>query len=235
MASFFGWLTSWDGLAFILMMAAYACFVRDIRKPGSETKINISTWVAWGLMDILLFFALVKTGLMPWTVPAYVIGVAAVVGAAIHKGATFKPGWMDYFCMGVVLVASVWWLYFGGLEAAVVCVSLGCSIATVPMFVHLWKDPRGNSLDAWILGFLGGGCALLAVVEWTIVGSMIQITFFIVPSVILLTLLRRFLPKRSGEPISFIIRACGAIFVIGAAVTYALSALKQKSLFKVTK
>ena len=212
------------------MMLAYACFVRDIRKPNSETKINVSTWISWGLLDTLLFFALAKTGLMPWTVPAYVIGVTAVVGSAIHKGATYKPGWMDYFCMATVAVASIWWLYFGGLEAAVICVSIGCSIATIPLFFHVWKNPNEDSLDAWALGALGSGCALLAVTSWTIVGSMIQISFFILSTVIFLTLQKRFLPKRQEGRPGAIIWACVAICVAGSALQHAWAA--GKNLFR---
>lgn len=201
MSQFLFWLISWDGLAFVLMMICYFFFVREIKKPGSQEKVNLATWISWGLLDTILFFAMLETDTLLGTMPAYVLGVSWVVVTAVRKGAIFAPTWMDFFCAAIVGLAIGWWFIRGGPQGAIVLVAFGCAVATVPLVQHLLKEPRANSLTAWLFGLAGTGAAIFAVKKWSfewveIVNHwLIPVTFFGLSVVVVGVLLTRFLPK----------------------------------------
>jgi hypothetical protein len=213
------WLFSWGGLAFVLMMICYYFFIREIKKPDSKEKVNVATWAAWGLLDLLLLFAMLQTGVMPWTVPAYVVGVSWVIYTAYQRGAVFQPLKMDYFCAALVVIAIGSWffladlqaltglyLFADGAQAAIVLAAVGCSVATIPLVVHVWNEPRSNSLTAWIFGLAGCASAVIGVEKWSLVWadivthSLIQVSFFGLAIVVTAVLLRRFLPEHRVVP-----------------------------------
>jgi hypothetical protein len=219
MLQFTQWLGSWDALGFILMMTCYSYFVREIKKPDSKEKVNVATWAAWGLLDLLLLVAMLQTGVMPWTVPAYVLGVSWVIYTALKKGAVFKPLKMDYFCAALVVIAVGSWFYLAdlqaltgvyffadGAQAAIVLAAVGCSVATIPLVVHVWNEPRSNSLTAWIFGLAGCASAVAGVEKWSLVWAdvvthwLIQVSFFGLAIVVTAVLLRRFLPEHRVVP-----------------------------------
>lgn len=177
-------------LAFGFSAAAYIPYVYGIH--SGTIRPTISSWIAWGLMDVVLFVSIYYAGETAWQIAAYIVGVVCVLVACAYKGANL--GWtrLDSLCVVFVVAAMLAWIASGDPVMAIIYTLAGAVVSMVPIMRNLYADPAREKLLPWFLVFAGGVFATLAVKTFTIAAAATPITFCILQAITIALISRKF-------------------------------------------
>lgn len=151
---------------------------------------TLSTWIAWGIMDVAILVGMILAGEIAWQVVAYVVGVAVVFTASAWKGASVGWTLLDLGCLAVVALAVIFYLLSKKPAVLIIISLIGMTIGTIPTIVSMWNDPMREPLLPWLLFMAGGICGMLAVKEWRSI-ALASPTCFLVLQVLVLVLMFR--------------------------------------------
>ncbi len=181
-------------LAFLFSVAAYVPYVHAIRH--STVRPTMSSWIAWGLMDVvLLWTAVAAKSLMAFQMAAYVIGVSIVLMACVSRRAYLGWNNLDTQCVGIVIFAVLSWAFFGSPSLVIVLCLVAAIVGTWPLIVNLREDPTREPVMPWLLVTIGSIFGILAIREFTIVNAATPMVFLALQMYIL----KLILPHRLQE------------------------------------
>lgn len=163
-------------LALIVSISAYIPYLLAVWQ--GKTKPKRMTWLVWGMVDTIIFGAmLVQNELAPQML-AYVFGAAAILGLSFFKGG--EGGWTreDQLVFAGSMIAMALW-FFLTANAAIVMSLVAISIGTIPTWKRLWQDPSSEPFLPWVLFLVGGFFGLLAIQEWTLASALGPGMFFL--------------------------------------------------------
>ncbi len=177
-------------LAFLVSVVAYFPYVQGVLK--SQTKPTLSTWIAWGIMDVAVLSGMIAKHTVGYQMVAYVIGVAAVIGVSVYKGASLGWKTIDSVCLSIVALSAVLWTVSQDPNVGIIFSLIAGMVATVPLAYNLWVDPHNEKMLPWILATVGSVCALLAVRQWTVAEALAPAVFVVLQVVIMTLLCRKY-------------------------------------------
>ena len=170
--------------AFLFSAAAYVPYVHAIRH--STVRPTMSSWIAWGLMDVvLLWTAISAKSLMAFQMAAYTIGVSIVLMACVSRRAYLGWNKLDTQCVGIVVLAVLSWAFFGSPSLVIVLCLVAAFVGTWPLIVNLREDPMREPALPWVLVSIGSVFGILAIREFTIVNAATPIVFLLIQVYIL--------------------------------------------------
>lgn len=182
-------------LSSIFVVLFYVPYVLAI--ISGEAKPTLSTWISWFLMDSAIFAGMIAANDIAYQMVAYIAGTTLVLGLSAYRRASLGWKTLDTVCVFIVVLAVGLWVYTGDPNLAIIFSLVAIVVGTVPMLSNLIKDPTVEPMLPWILVSIGGTFGLLAIPSWTIAGALTQIVFFLLQSVVLALMLRRFMGKKA--------------------------------------
>lgn len=148
-------------IASIISFIAYIPYVRDIF--NGKTKPHVFSWLAWGLLTGIVFFAQIAKGAGPG---AWVTGFAAVACMFIAAAAFFRGEKnitrIDWISFIGALLGGVFWKLTDNPLAAVILVTIADSLAFVPTVRKAYKKPWEETASTYFLNALKFAIGLLA-------------------------------------------------------------------------
>lgn len=149
-------------LASLLGLYAFYPYIRDTLR--GKTHPHVFSWVVWGLLMIIAFFAQVSEGAGP---AAAVTGIFAllnlvVVALALRHGerAITRSDWV---MLVTALLAIPLWLATKNPVWSVILISMIDVVAFIPTFRKSWGKPGEETLQTYILCGASFALSLLVV------------------------------------------------------------------------
>ena len=149
-------------LASLLGLYAFYPYIRDTLR--GKTHPHVFSWVVWGLLMIIAFFAQVSEGAGP---AAAVTGIFAllnlvVVALALRHGerAITRSDWV---MLVTALLAIPLWLATKNPVWSVILISMIDVVAFIPTFRKSWGKPGEEILQTYILCGASFALSLLVV------------------------------------------------------------------------
>ena len=192
-----GNLSVYDWLAFLFSAGAYIPYVQSVL--ASKTRPTISSWISWGVMDVVILVGMIANGAMSWQLAAYCVGSLAVILVSLFKRATL--GWtrFDTVCVTIVAFAILLWMTTGNPTTAIVASLVASSIGSFPFLKNVWEEPRNETPLPWLMFFAGSLCQLTAIKEWDITEAATPLVYLVVQVAAIIFISRKFLtPARDG-------------------------------------
>ncbi len=153
-------------LAVLIGLAGYLPYLRDTFITR-KTKPHFFSWLLWGIIEIIAFFAAVSKGA---GAGAWVIGVSAVITLAIairafvdRKDLTITK--LDWLGLVAAMVGIILWQMTKDPKTAVILVALADAAAFVPTFRKGYSRPNEETIleyEASVIKFLLAILALQA-------------------------------------------------------------------------
>lgn len=180
----------WSLLSGFFFFVAFAPYIWAMVK--GELKAPKSSWMIWGMVDLIVLVAMLKQGVLNGQMVGAVLGAWLVTGLAFKYGET---GWkfLDKVCLVLAVVGIVLWNVLDSAFLGMM-ISLGVIfIGAIPAFQRAWVAPKTESKLAWTLFWISCVFALLAVPAWTIEHAAQPIVFFVIETVMMVLI---FIPRR---------------------------------------
>jgi hypothetical protein len=169
----------------------YAGIVRSILRGIS--KPSRTTWIIWGINDLLIFCASYFVGARNtlWVPLVYTIGSLVCLVLSIHNDP--KPiSLLDRCCLALSLLA---WALWAATSSAFLALVLGVAVNTlggVPTWHRVWDDQRSEHWAPWAFVLAAAAAQLIAVERFTFALVLFPFDSLLVSGmVILLTLYPR--------------------------------------------
>lgn len=149
-------------LASLLGLYAFYPYIRDILR--GKTHPHVFSWVVWGLLMIIAFFAQVSEEAGP---AAAVTGIFALLNLVVvalalrHGERTITRG--DWVMLATALLAIPLWLATKNPVWSVVLISMIDVVAFIPTFRKSWGKPGEETLQTYILCGASFALSLLVV------------------------------------------------------------------------
>jgi hypothetical protein len=153
---------AWVGAA--IAVIAYIPLTRKVWK--SEIEQNFSTYLLWGLLDLVAGLStFAEYG--NWALPTTYVACCSAVLIAIWRTKTFKWGWVETMTTIFVMASIIVW-YFQGPVGATVVSTLGVVAASVPQLIDIVKKPKDAPVVEYIFFTLANGVSIFAGRDWTV-------------------------------------------------------------------
>ncbi|MEN9390477.1 MAG: hypothetical protein RLZZ283_577 [Candidatus Parcubacteria bacterium] len=132
----------------IIGVVAYIPYYRDVFK--GNTKPHLYSWIIWGLLQGIAFFAQVATGA---GVGAWLTGVGAlqafsIVGLSFFYGEKGITRLDTFSLIGAFIGIAVWIVTDNPLYALIIAVVVD-SIGYIPTFRKSYAKPKEETLSFW--------------------------------------------------------------------------------------
>lgn len=139
--------------AIIIGLVGEALYIKDLFK--GTIKPHPFSWLGWGLLDVIIFFAQVVKG---GGAGSWVFGVAAVVNIGIAVF-SFSRGekritWSDWVCFIGALTGIVLWALTDEPFSAVLVASVVNFLAFIPTYRKAYLRPTEESLNIFIFDII---------------------------------------------------------------------------------
>ncbi len=175
-------------LSFVLCIIGLARYAFAI-KQGSA-KPSVITWIIWASVDTVTFAGMLTKHSINGQIVGAVLGQWIIV-ALIIKFGTFEWKFRDVLgLIGALLGLTLWYLF----HEAVAGIIIGLSVAmygSIATFKLAWKDPLGEDKQAWILFWISGIFAVIAIPHWTIEDAAQPIVFLFIEMMMIFIILIR--------------------------------------------
>ncbi len=173
-------------LAVIFTVAAYCPYLLAVLK--GEAKPTLSCWISGLALQGAIWLGMYLQNEVAPQIYAYISGIAVILLASLWKQASMNWTQLDSFCCCLVVAAIGVWQLLSNPNIIIVLTLAAMLVSFWPMVRNVWKDPLIEPPGSWAIMWVGGLFGLLAVSEWTIVGSAMQIVIFALQTAILFLL-----------------------------------------------
>ncbi len=141
------------GIAIVIGLAGYVPYLRDVLRR--TTKPHIFSWIVWGLLEAIAFFAqLVKGGgAGAWaTAASAVVAIFITIMAFRNSDKQIRP--LDWLAFGGALIGVALWAATDNPLLAVICVAIADALGFVPTFRKAFYKPYEETLIEYALSAL---------------------------------------------------------------------------------
>ncbi len=140
---------------------AFVPYFRDIIR--GTTKPHPFSWLVWGLIHVIAFFAQVSSGggAGTWLTASVAIGCLVIAALSFFRG---KDGIvaLDWWCLIGALLGVVLWQVTNNPFTAIIFVILTDALACVPTFRKGYLKPNEETVLTYGIGVLANILALFA-------------------------------------------------------------------------
>ena len=174
-------------------LAFFPYFIDILRH---RTKPNKATWLIWTILGVLILLSYKSVGAHN-TLPVAIAGAIGpfailILSVWYGEGGTSK---LDIAgLIGSAIGIGAWWLTTDPFVGLVLFLATDW-IAAFLTIVKTWKDPKSESLLAWVLWFTSSLFQFAALTSWNIHFSIYPLSFLIGQSIQVLLILRRYQTK----------------------------------------
>ena len=133
---------------------SYGPYLRDIFR--GTTKPHPFTWLIWGLINVIAFFAQLAEGggAGAWVTAIVATTCLFVAVLAFMRGERHIVT-IDWICFFGALAGIVLWRVTDNPFLAILLVTLTDALAFVPTFRKTFFKPNEETASAWIIGAIG--------------------------------------------------------------------------------
>ena len=143
-----------------------------------DAHLNIATWLIWSFIDAVLFFSLVANHADAALAGAFGVGNIIVVFAILKSGVWHWRSFEALVLVGAVISLGVWY-YISTFAATVTIVIIKYCIAIAPSFRDAYKNPEKKQVLPWAMYSLGGLLSIIGAGSWTLSNSFYPTVSFI--------------------------------------------------------
>lgn len=176
-------------IAIVIGFLAYLPYILDVVR--GTTKPHIFSWIVWGLLETIAFFAQIKGGGGAGT---WVTGFSAVMVLLVmvmaFRSSDKEIKTLDVICFIGAIVGIVLWRLTGNPLTAVILVSLADALGFVPTFRKSYRRPYEETLTEYGLSSLKWIVGIFALQSLTLTTALYPAsliftnTLFVIMSVI---------------------------------------------------
>jgi len=179
-----------------LALFSFVFYIRAIwvtRKlpPGSPNKAEPSkvSWIIWASLDTMIFFQMFSGGAINGQILAIAICSWGVVALVIKFGSS-KWDLVDKICLGGLAFGAVAWAFVDPVTGIIVCLATNI-VGTIPTCISAWKNPKHESLLAWVISCSACVFATVAIPEVTMQHAAQPIVFLAINVAVIFILVFR--------------------------------------------
>lgn len=158
----------------------------------SKTRPTLSSWIAWLIMDTVVYLSMKAGGENASQLLAYIGGIIGVLAISAYKRAAMGWGWFDTVCIVVTSIAVVGWVQSGDPTVAIIFSMVAAVVSSLPVLKNALKLPENEVFLGWLLITIGGVLGIATVTNWTIIGAAAQVTFGTLQMLMLVLVARKF-------------------------------------------
>ncbi|MBI2474271.1 MAG: hypothetical protein HYV68_01080 [Candidatus Taylorbacteria bacterium] len=176
----------------VIGAASIVPYVYDILY--GTTRPNIVTSSVWTLLQGIVVAAQWSAG-ASWSIilPAVLCFNTAFVTVLCLRGYGYKNyGLIDKLCFVLALLAIVLWQITANPLVGLLLAIVADLLATVPTIVKTYKEPRSESLPAWLMSIVASVLALISTTRLDVANVAYPIYFIGVDITITFLALRRY-------------------------------------------
>ena len=155
-----------------------------------KVQQSFTTWVLWGLIEIILAGALIVTHGNYLIALVYALGSLAV-SAFLYLYSERKWESLDTFVALLAVVCMVVW-YCSGSYNAVIASTTAVVIATIPMLLHCYEQPWQSPIEVYVGFVFSSLLATLGGKTWTVEDRFYPATCFALGVLIVAILSRKY-------------------------------------------
>lgn len=148
--------------AAVLTIVSAVPYVRDMLQ--GTTRPNIVSWGIWCLVQAIFAAAQFSAGAsLSIVLPAFevaTVGLIVVLGLAGYGYKKYRP--LDFVCLALALGAIVLWQMTKDPAVALWMSVAADVLAAVPTFIKAYRDPKSETLSAYLLVALSAVAAAFA-------------------------------------------------------------------------
>jgi hypothetical protein len=149
-------------LSGIAILMSFVPYIRDIF--AGKTKPERMSWLIWGVLGLILFFSQLAKGVFYSIILSGVqaVGDLFIFFLAIKYGlGGFRK--KDIFALGGAIISLLFWYLTKEAAIALFIVLFIDAIGAVLTVIKSYERPETETISSWILTFLGGVFACIAV------------------------------------------------------------------------
>ncbi len=212
-------------LAFTITIYGYWVLRNELNR--ANTKLPISSWTLWTLINTVLLIAMALGGAqLPQLLQmaSYTGGTACITYLVYRKG---DWQWTHFDTLIAVLTGAsmtVWAATGNPIIAILLCLT-ALTISSIPMWQALWIDPKSQSEAPWYLWWIGGVCSLLAIESWSYTNSMMPVWILCMQSTTALLIARSHLAQQGENIRGALIATFLFLAAMGLLITMLISSL----------
>lgn len=201
-----------------LSISAYIILGRALQ--SENTKLPISSWAIWSVINIVIFSAMLSKGAFSLLMASYMLGTIAICILVLRKG---EWSWsrLDSITAIIAVCAMILWAITNDAITAIVLNLLALTASSIPMWLALWHDPKSQSEAPWYIWWCGGLLGLLALPEWTWASALMPVWIFCVQCTTAVLISRPYL-ERQGENLRGAVIATTLFLIIMSSLIYVM-------------
>lgn len=153
-------------LSVVVALIAYIPYFRDIF--NGKTKPHVFSWLIWGLINVIAFFALLVShgGAGAWVTAVTALACLTIATLSFQNGEkSFST--FDWICLAGALLAILMWIMTSQPLLAIILVSITDAIGFVPTFRKSYYKPHEETVATYALSVLKNVSALFALGSFT--------------------------------------------------------------------
>jgi|SRR3989344_1776081 len=187
-------------VATVIGFISYIPYFVDILK--NKTKPHIFSWLSWGLLTGIAFFAQVVKGGGP---SAWVIGSGAILCFLVIVISFFKGEKnitkIDWFCLGCFILGVLLWKLTNDPLFALVLSVITNLLAFVPTFIKSYRKPWEETMSLYFLSALKWAITLAVITSYSFATIIFPLSLFLTNGLFVVMVLYRKnkINVRSGE------------------------------------
>jgi hypothetical protein len=177
----------------ILVFVGYLTYFKGVLFGG--TKSHAFSWLIWGVLNALVFFASTSkgAGAGAWAVGASGALNFIIFGIALFKGEK-EITLTDKVCLLAALVAIAIWAITADPLGSIILLTVADQVGFIPTFRKAYKKPAEESVTIFILSCVSYVMSLFALQTINLVTALYPATLVIGDTIFVLMVLYR----RSG-------------------------------------
>lgn len=158
----------------------------------SKTRPTLSSWIAWLVMDTVVYLSMKAGGENATQLLAYIAGIISVLAVCAIRRATMGWGWFDTICVVVTGIAVVGWAKSGNPAVAIFFSMIAAVVSSLPVLKNALENPQNEVFLGWLLITTGGVLGIAAITNWTVIGAVTPIVFGTLQTLMLVLVARKF-------------------------------------------
>jgi hypothetical protein len=177
-------------IAAVLVVAGYVTYFKEVIFGG--TKPHAFTWLIWGILNAVTFFAATSKGA---GAGAWPIGASAglnfiIFGISLSKGEK-RISRFDTACLIAAFLGIAVWAITANPLWSVIIVIIVDQVGFIPTFTKAYRRPSEESVTIFILSCVSALVSLFAISTINLVTILYPVTFFISDALFVFVVLYR--------------------------------------------
>lgn len=159
-------------LSFVFSIFGTFTYIKGILE--GRVKPNKITWLLWGLIPLIAFFAQISAGVTWPAVMTFTSGFFPLVIFAISfksKGSKWKISKLDIICASISILGIILWLNTQDPISAIIFSIIADGFAGIPTITKAFFKPETEDLWGFVFPLLGAVVTLLTLTDWSLAYS----------------------------------------------------------------